>query len=65
MGSKSSKPSAHSKLQPSDKRKDQAELADPPNYNTHRSKSMRKKAGKTPGGAAATGGSTGGSGGGL
>jgi len=70
MGSKSSKPSAaaHNKLQPSTARSDKEEMKEPSNYYTHRSKSMRKKAGKTPGAAAATGGAgaaAGGSGGGL
>jgi hypothetical protein len=70
MGSKASKlsPSANGKLQPSTSRSDKEEMKEPSNYYTHRSKSMRKKAGKAPGGAAATGEPTaeaGGSGGGL
>ncbi|KAF1954993.1 hypothetical protein CC80DRAFT_110049 [Byssothecium circinans] len=65
MGSKASKVS-HAKLQPSTAKSDKAEMKEPPNYYSHRSKSMRKKAGRAPGGAAsgsAGGGS--GSGGGL
>jgi hypothetical protein len=59
MGSKGSKLApSNGKLQPSVEKQDKAEMAEPSNYYTHRSKSMRKKAGKTPGGAAATGGPT-------
>ncbi|KAF2247468.1 hypothetical protein BU26DRAFT_520622 [Trematosphaeria pertusa] len=68
MGSKASKLSPSSshqagKLQPSQSKQDKAEMAEPPNYYSHRSKSMRKKAGRTPGSGAGEPGA--GSGGGL
>ncbi|KAI8932432.1 hypothetical protein NX059_010618 [Plenodomus lindquistii] len=64
MGSKGSKlkdepPSA--KLQRSQEQRDKAEMEEPKNYYSHRSKSMRRKADKS-GGAAAAAGSGGGSG---
>jgi len=62
MGSKTSKVS-HGKLQPSTAKSDKAEMKEPPNYYNHRSKSMRRKAGRTPGGTST--GAGGGSGGGL
>jgi hypothetical protein len=68
MGSKASKVTNNGKLQPSTNKSDKAEMKEPSNYYTHRSKSMRKKAGQTAGGTAAAGGSNGaggGSGGGV
>ncbi|KAH7406508.1 hypothetical protein DE146DRAFT_395756 [Phaeosphaeria sp. MPI-PUGE-AT-0046c] len=65
MGSKGSKlaPSG-GKLQPSQDKQDKAEMKEPTNYYTHRSKSMRRKAGKT-GATSGAGGSGGGAGGGA
>jgi hypothetical protein len=63
MGSKASKLApSHGKLQPSQNRSDKEEMKEPSNYYTHRSKSMRRKAGKT-GATSATGGAGGGVGG--
>jgi hypothetical protein len=59
MGSKASKIApSHGKLQPSQERQDKAEMKEPSNYYTHRSKSMRRKAEKT--GATSNVGGTGG-----
>lgn len=66
MGAKATKLApVHGKLQPSQERQDKAEMKEPSNYYTHRSKSMRRKAGKAPGGAVAggAGGGTTGAGG--
>ncbi|KAF2439870.1 hypothetical protein P171DRAFT_435721 [Karstenula rhodostoma CBS 690.94] len=73
MGSKASKldPRSNSgysnKLQPTVSQQDKAQMKEPDNYYTHRSKSMRRKAGKTPGGSGAAGepGQSGVTGGGL
>ncbi|KAL1651057.1 hypothetical protein SLS61_005574 [Didymella pomorum] len=47
MGSKASKLSPkNGKLQSSQEKKDKEEMKEPTNYYTHRSKSMRRKAGK-------------------
>lgn len=51
MGSKASKISRGGKLQPSLAKADKAEMKEPSNYYTHRSKSMRRKAGKGTGSA--------------
>jgi hypothetical protein len=65
MGSKASKLApSHGKLQPSQERQDKAEMKEPSNYYTHRSKSMRRKAGKT-GATSGVGGSGGAAGGGA
>ncbi len=65
MGSKASKlgktAPVEGKLQASQERKDKEEMKEPSNYYTHRSKSMRRKAGK--GGAASVGAGGSGSGG--
>jgi hypothetical protein len=63
MGSKASKlaPSG-GKLQPSQNKQDKAELKEPSNYYTPRSKSLRRKADKT-GTTSGMGGSGGGAGG--
>lgn len=48
MGSKISKVAeshSHGKLQPSQSKQDKEEMKEPKNYYTHRSKSMRRKAG--------------------
>ncbi|KAF2876061.1 hypothetical protein BDV95DRAFT_603442 [Massariosphaeria phaeospora] len=48
MGSKSSKPApspAHGKLQPAVAKSDKQEMKEPSNYYSHRSKSLRRKAG--------------------
>lgn len=68
MGSKASKLKAQAsngKLQPSQERQDKAEMKEPSNYYTHRSKSMRRKAGKegTVDAGGAVGGTAGGAGG--
>ncbi|KAL1798451.1 hypothetical protein ACET3X_002488 [Alternaria dauci] len=69
MGSKVSKVKEHAsngKLQPSQERIDKEEMKEPSNYYTHRSKSMRRKAGKTgatSGAGGAQGGTAGGAGG--
>ncbi|KAF2010646.1 hypothetical protein BU24DRAFT_496592 [Aaosphaeria arxii CBS 175.79] len=72
MGSKVSKlpKQGHGKLQPSQNKSDKAEMKEPSNYYTHRSKSMRRKAGVAPGAQGSGGGlggsdGSGGSGGGL
>ncbi|KAF2124419.1 hypothetical protein P153DRAFT_370854 [Dothidotthia symphoricarpi CBS 119687] len=59
MGSKASKLSSSSgnKLQPSQAQIDKAEMKEPENYYAHRSKSMRRKAGKGPGSSGAAVGS--------
>lgn len=59
--------SSSNKLQPSRAKQDAAEMKEPDNYYTHRSKSMRRKAGKTPGGSGPAGelGQRGVTGGGL
>ncbi|KAF2795135.1 hypothetical protein K505DRAFT_360462 [Melanomma pulvis-pyrius CBS 109.77] len=60
MGSKSSKVSpsshhGHSKLQPATANSDKAQMKEPPNYYSRRSKSMRRKAGRNSlGGSPAT-----------
>ena len=70
MGSKVSKvkeQASNGKLQPSQERLDKEEMKEPNNYYTHRSKSMRRKAGKTGAGVdagGAQGGTAGGAGGG-
>ncbi|CAI9625285.1 unnamed protein product [Alternaria burnsii] len=70
MGSKVSKvkeQASNGKLQPSQERLDKEEMKEPDNYYTHRSKSMRRKAGKTgasSGAGGAQGGTAGGAGGG-
>lgn len=65
MGSKASKLAPKDgKLQSSQEKKDKDEMKEPSNYYTHRSKSMRRKAGKDPAGAAVSGGAAGGAGGG-
>lgn len=68
MGSRASKLApSHGKLQPSQERQDKEEMKEPSNYYTHRSKSMRRKAGKAEGGVdagGAVGGTAGGAGGG-
>lgn len=63
MGSKASKldprsgsGSGSNKLQPSVSQQDKEQMKEPANYYTHRSKSMRRKAEKTPGQSGATGG---------
>ncbi|KAF2848457.1 hypothetical protein T440DRAFT_166197 [Plenodomus tracheiphilus IPT5] len=64
MGSKSSKldpQASNGKLQLSQKQLDKAEMQEPSNYYSHRSKSMRRKADKS-GAAAAAAGSGGGGG---
>jgi hypothetical protein len=67
MGSKASKLApANGKLQSSQEKKDKEEMKEPTNYYTHRSKSMRRKAGKvasSDGAGGAVGGSAGGAGG--
>jgi len=67
MGSKVSKVKERAtdgKLQPSQERLDKEQMKEPSNYYSHRSKSMRRKAGK--GGATSdVGGSAGGAGGGA
>lgn len=66
MGSKASKlkeQASNGKLQPSQERQDKAEMAEPKNYYSHRSKSMRRKAGGAGVGGTA-GGTAGGAGGG-
>ncbi|KAF1846189.1 uncharacterized protein K460DRAFT_355901 [Cucurbitaria berberidis CBS 394.84] len=67
MGSRGSKLApSHGKLQPSLERQDKAEMKEPSNYYSHRSKSMRRKAGKAEGGVdagGAVGGTAGGAGG--
>jgi hypothetical protein len=65
MGSKSSKlaPSG-GKLQPSLEKQDKAEMKEPSNYYSHRSKSMRRKVDKT-GATSGSGGTGGGAGGGA
>ncbi|KAF2621516.1 hypothetical protein BU25DRAFT_416047 [Macroventuria anomochaeta] len=65
MGSKASKLAPKGgKLQSSQEKKDKEEMKEPTNYYTHRSKSMRRKAGKEANSDGA-GGSGGGSGGGA
>ncbi|CAO2649798.1 Nn.00g010900.m01.CDS01 [Neocucurbitaria sp. VM-36] len=68
MGSRASKLApSHGKLQPSQERQDKEEMKEPSNYYSHRSKSMRRKAGKAEGGVdagGAVGGTAGGAGGG-
>jgi hypothetical protein len=70
MGSKVSKlkeQASDGKLQPSQSRQDKEEMKEPSNYYTHRSKSMRRKAGKSGAGVdagGAVGGTAGGAGGG-
>lgn len=65
MGSKASKLAPRGgKLQSSQEKKDKEEMKEPTNYYSHRSKSMRRKAGKEAGTDAA-GGTAGGSGGGA
>ncbi|KAF9732592.1 hypothetical protein PMIN06_010913 [Paraphaeosphaeria minitans] len=62
MGSKASKLDPRSgfgssnKLQPSVAQQDKEQMKEPDNYYTHRSKSMRRKAGKMPGGSGPNGG---------
>jgi hypothetical protein len=66
MGSKVSKlkeQATDGKLQPSQNRQDKEEMKEPSNYYTHRSKSMRRKAGKT-GATSGSGGAVGGTAGG-
>lgn len=65
MGSKATKlaPSG-GKLQPSLEKQDKAEMKEPSNYYSHRSKSMRRKGGKT-GATGDAGGTGGGAGGGV
>lgn len=63
MGSKISKVTeshGHGKLQPSQSRIDKEEMKEPPNYYAHRSKSLRRKAGKATDGQVAAQGSGGG-----
>jgi hypothetical protein len=56
MGSKASKLSPkNGKLQSSQEKKDKEEMKEPTNYYTHRSKSMRRKAGKEAAGDGAGG----------
>lgn len=65
MGSKASKLAPQNgKLQSSQEKKDKEEMKEPTNYYTHRSKSMRRKAGKEANSNGA-GGTAGGSGGGA
>ncbi|RYO72743.1 hypothetical protein AA0113_g1005 [Alternaria arborescens] len=67
MGSKVSKvkeQASNGKLQPSQERLDKEEMKEPDNYYTHRSKSMRRKAGKT-GASSGAGGAQGGTAGGA
>jgi hypothetical protein len=63
MGSKASKMRpANGKLQSSQENRDKDEMKEPSNYYTHRSKSMRRKAGKeasSDGAGGAVGGSAG------
>ena len=67
MGSKASKLAPQNgKLQSSQERTDKEEMKEPTNYYTHRSKSMRRKAGKeanSDGAGGTAGGSAGGAGG--
>ncbi|KAJ4991199.1 hypothetical protein SVAN01_03327 [Stagonosporopsis vannaccii] len=64
MGSKASKLSPKGgKLQSSQEKKDKEEMKEPTNYYTHRSKSMRRKAGKEASSDGAAGGVSMGSGG--
>ena len=67
MGSKASKLAPRNgKLQSSQEKKDKEEMKEPTNYYTHRSKSMRRKAGKeasSDGAGGSAGGSAGGAGG--
>jgi hypothetical protein len=69
MGSKVSKlkeQASDGKLQPSQERVDKEQMKEPSNYYSHRSKSMRRKAGKTGAGVdagGAQGGTAGGAGG--
>lgn len=63
MGSKSSKISENhnrGKLQPSQRKADKEEMKEPSNYYAHRSKSMRRKAGRDTAGAATGQASSGG-----
>ncbi|KAH9862853.1 hypothetical protein J1614_010946 [Plenodomus biglobosus] len=65
MGSKASKirpDASNGKLQPSQEQRDKAEMQEPSNYYSTRSKSMRRKADKSGAAAAAAAGSGGGSG---
>ncbi|KAG9194393.1 hypothetical protein G6011_04428 [Alternaria panax] len=67
MGSKVSKvkeQASNGKLQPSQERLDKEQMKEPSNYYTHRSKSMRRKAGKT-GASSSAGGAQGGTAGGA
>ncbi|CAN9158076.1 unnamed protein product [Alternaria alternata] len=67
MGSKVSKvkeQASNGKLQPSQERLDKEQMKEPDNYYTHRSKSMRRKAGKT-GASSGAGGAQGGTAGGA